>query len=70
MKLKGEYRSDGKHVLIDIEHPDEYFLKKFCMTNQFYKTVYLDRFIIMNFCKDSKGRKSEWMTPIYQHLKE
>lgn len=67
LKLNGEYRSDGEHTPIDIEHPDEYFLKKFCMTNQFYKTVYLDRFIIMNFCKDGKGRKSEWMTYIYQH---
>ena len=67
LKLSGEYKSDGAHTLIDIEHPDQYFLSKFNMSDQYYKTVYLDRLIIMNFCKDKKGRKKEWMTYIYQH---
>lgn len=70
LKLTGEYRSDGKRLTIDIEHPDEYFLEKFHMSDQYWSSVYLDRFIIMNFCKDYKGRKSEWMTYIYQHQKE
>lgn len=70
LQLNGEYRSDGKRMTIDIEHPDAYFLKKFNMSDQYYKTIYLDRFIIMNFCKDRKGRKSEWMKYIYQHREE
>jgi len=68
LKLTGEYRSDGERVTIDIEHPDAYFLKKFNMSDQYFKTIHLDRFIIMNFCKDKKGHKSEWMKYIYQHL--
>ena len=67
LKLNGEYKTDSKCVTIDIEHPDAYFLKKFNTDDQYYKTIYLDRFIIMNFCKDKKGRKSEWRKPIYQH---
>ena len=67
LKLSGEYKSDGEHTPIDIEHPDEYFLRKFRMSDQYYKTVYLDRFVVMNFYKDMKGRKGEWVTYIYQH---
>jgi len=68
LKLNGEYKSDGVHTNIDIEHPDKYFLEKFCMSDQYYKSVYLDRFIVMSFSKDMKGRKREWVTYIYQHL--
>ena len=67
LRLEGNYRATGKHELIDIKHPDAYFLSKFRMSDQYYKTVYLDRFIIMNFYKDMKGRKKEWSTNIYQH---
>ena len=67
LKLNGEYRSDAKQIAIDIEHPDVYFLKKFSMDDQYYKTIFLDRIIIMNFCKDKKGHKSEWRKLIYQH---
>lgn len=59
LKLTGEYRSDGQRLTIDIEHPDEYFLEKFHMSDQYWSSVYLDRFIIMNFCKGKKGHKQE-----------
>lgn len=70
LKLEGNYRATSEHTLIDIEHPDEYFLSKFRMSSHYYKTVYLDRFITMSLFKDMKGRKKEWMTFIYQHQKE
>lgn len=67
LKLDGEYRSDGIHTPIEIEHPDEYFLSKFRMSDSYYKTTYLDRLVAMHFCKDKKGRNEEWVTYIYQH---
>ena len=69
LKLSGEYRTDGSRETIDIEHPDEYFLSKFKMSDQHYRNKYIDRLIVMNFCKDKHGRKKEWMTFIYQHQK-
>lgn len=67
LKLEGNYRSTGEQSPIEVEHPDEYFLRKFRMSSQYYKTVYLDRFITMSLFKDMKGRKKEWMAFIYQH---
>lgn len=70
LKLEGCYRTTGEHTFIDIEHPDKYFLTKFRMSDQCYRTAYLDRFISVGFYKDMKGRKKEWSTSIYQHQKE
>ena len=70
LQLKGEYRSDAEHVTIDLEHPDQYFLEKFHMSDQCYRSVYIDRFITMKFYKDKNGRKQEWVKYIYQHQKE
>ena len=70
LKLKGEYRSDAAHATIDIEHPDKYFLSKFHMSDQYYRSVYLDRLVIMQFYKDMKGHKKEWSMCLYQHQKE
>ena len=67
LKLNGEYKSDGIRETVNIEHPDEYFLSKFSMSDQYHRTVFLDRLIIMNFYKDKKGRKGEWVKYIYQH---
>ena len=67
LKLNGEYKSDSIRETVNIEHPDEYFLSKFSMSDQYHRTVFLDRLIIMNFYKDKKGRKGEWVKYIYQH---
>lgn len=67
LKLEGEYKYDYNRKTVEIEHPDEYFLEKFHMHDGYSETVYLDRFITISFCKDKKGRKSEWRKPIYQH---
>jgi hypothetical protein len=67
LKLNGDYRYDYIRKTVDIEHPDEYFLKKFHIYNEYSETLYLDRFITMRFCRDMKGRKGEWVTNIYQH---
>lgn len=68
LKLQGEYSYDYVRKNIEIEHPDEYFSEKFRMCNEYSEAEYLDRFIIMSFCKDKKGHKQEWKTYIYQHL--
>ena len=70
LKLEGEYSYDYVRKNIEIEHPDEYFTKKFHVYNDYSETVYLDRFIIMSFYKDIQGRKQEWKTYIYQHLNQ
>lgn len=67
LKLEGEYKFDYARKNVDIEHPDAYFTKKFAMYTDYNEIVHLDRYIIVRFCKDMKGRKQEWMTSIYQH---
>ena len=67
LKLQGDYKYDYIRKTVDIEHPDEYFLKRFHVYNDYNETIYLDRFIAMYFCKDMKGCKRVWATNIYQH---
>lgn len=67
LKISGEYSYAYERKPVEIEHPDEYIQKKFAMYTDYSKTVYLDRYITMRFCKDMKGCKPEWMTFIYQH---
>lgn len=67
LKLDGDYKYDYIRKTVDIEHSDEYFLKKFHICNDYNEILYLDRIITISFCKDKKGRKKEWMKSIYQH---
>ena len=67
LKLESDYKYNYVRRTIEIEHPDEYFHKKFHMHSDYSETVYLDRYITIKYCKDKKGCKEEWTTYIDQH---